>query len=603
MKGTLGRGIRSALLWAVVMLALALPQVASAWWNNDWQFRKRLSIDPALVSATAGAGVTEVAMPVRLHAGNFGYFSDVEKSGADLRFIAADDHTPLDFRIERIDTAAGIAIAWVKLPVADLGADHAYIWMYYGAPTAKAVSSRELDDPAVVASYDFAEASGPPRDGTAFASNATASTAQGGVAGVIDRALGFTAQSSVSLPQSPAFDFPPGKGMTLSGWIRLEPGSAPGLVYSQSGTDGGLELSVTANGLTALAGPAGHEARVSAPLTDGWHHLGVTLGEHLALYVDGKQAQSVTAPRMHLSSAPVLGAAASGASFTGALDSVRIAGIERPAGWFALQYQVQKPDSTLITYAQDESRSSGGMSQELGLISRLLGSVTIDGWIVISLIAVLGVLSGDVLVTKMRQLGRAEHGDRSFMSEFAARWGADAAQLAANGAPPAAQAAASPLQRMYARGLAELQLALGQSAERRRLPAEYLGVIRSALDVGIVEETDALNRRLVLMTIAVSGGPFLGLLGTVVGVMITFASIAATGDVNVNTIAPGVAAALFATVAGLLVAIPSLFGYNFVATRVGARVSAMDAFADQLVARFAATFSGTANLPEAAHAS
>ncbi len=62
------------------------------------------------------------------------------------------------------------------------------------------------------------------------------------------------------------------------------------------------------------------------------------------------------------------------------------------------------------------------------------------------------------------------------------------------------------------------------------------------------------------------------------------------------------AAALFATVAGLLVAIPSLFGYNFIATRVGARVSAMDVFADQLVARFAAAFTGQPAVAEVAHA-
>ena len=68
---------------------------------------------------------------------------------------------------------------------------------------------------------------------------------------------------------------------------------------------------------------------------------------------------------------------------------------------------------------------------------------------------------------------------------------------------------------------------------------------------------------MVLLTIAISGGPFLGLLGTVVGVMITFAAIAAAGDVNINAIAPGISAALLATVAGLAVAIPALFGYNY----------------------------------------
>jgi hypothetical protein len=64
------------------------------------------------------------------------------------------------------------------------------------------------------------------------------------------------------------------------------------------------------------------------------------------------------------------------------------------------------------------------------------------------------------------------------------------------------------------------------------------------------KETERLNSLIVLLTIAISGGPFLGLLGTVVGVMITFAAIAASGDVNVNAIAPGIAAALVATVAG-----------------------------------------------------
>ncbi len=66
----------------------------------------------------------------------------------------------------------------------------------------------------------------------------------------------------------------------------------------------------------------------------------------------------------------------------------------------------------------------------------------------------------------------------------------------------------------------------------------------------MVRLTQKLQSQMVMLTIAISGGPFLGLLGTVVGVMITFAAIAASGDVNVNSIAPGIAAALAATVAG-----------------------------------------------------
>ena len=99
---------------------------------------------------------------------------------------------------------------------------------------------------------------------------------------------------------------------------------------------------------------------------------------------------------------------------------------------------------------------------------------------------------------------------------------------------------------------------------------------------------------MVLLTIAISGGPFLGLLGTVVGVMITFAAVAAAGDVNVNAIAPGIAAALAATVAGLAVAIPSLFGYNYLLIRIKNAQSDLHVFIDEFVAKMAEFYSESA---------
>jgi biopolymer transport protein ExbB len=73
--------------------------------------------------------------------------------------------------------------------------------------------------------------------------------------------------------------------------------------------------------------------------------------------------------------------------------------------------------------------------------------------------------------------------------------------------------------------------------------------------------------------------------------MITFAAIAAAGDVNVNAIAPGIAAALVATVAGLAVAIPALFGYNYLTGRIGELTSDMQVFVDELTTRFAESHS------------
>ena len=102
-----------------------------------------------------------------------------------------------------------------------------------------------------------------------------------------------------------------------------------------------------------------------------------------------------------------------------------------------------------------------------------------------------------------------------------------------------------------------------------------------------------MNSKLVLLTIAISGGPFLGLLGTVVGVMITFAAIAQQGEVNVNGIAPGISAALLATVAGLAVAIPALFGYNYLLSRVKDATSDMQVFIDEFITKLAECYSGT----------
>jgi len=112
-------------------------------------------------------------------------------------------------------------------------------------------------------------------------------------------------------------------------------------------------------------------------------------------------------------------------------------------------------------------------------------------------------------------------------------------------------------------------------------------VIQTALDSILVRETQRLNSKMVLLSISIAGGPYLGLLGTVVGVMITFAVIAASGDVNINAIAPGIAAALLATVAGLAVAIPALFAYNYLTVQIKDVIADMRVFSDEFLAMLA----------------
>jgi biopolymer transport protein ExbB len=123
------------------------------------------------------------------------------------------------------------------------------------------------------------------------------------------------------------------------------------------------------------------------------------------------------------------------------------------------------------------------------------------------------------------------------------------------------------------------------------LTPQAIAAIRATMDATLVRLNQRLQSQMVLLTIAIAGGPFLGLLGTVVGVMITFAAIAASGDVNVNAIAPGIAAALAATVAGLAVAIPSLFAYNWLNTRIKGMTADMRVFVDEFITRVAEHYS------------
>jgi len=107
------------------------------------------------------------------------------------------------------------------------------------------------------------------------------------------------------------------------------------------------------------------------------------------------------------------------------------------------------------------------------------------------------------------------------------------------------------------------------------------------MEMAVGESSLRLESQMILLATAVSGAPFLGLLGTVWGVMDTFGDVAAAGSANLAAMAPGVSAALITTVTGLLVAIPAMFGYNFLVTSIRAMTVDMDNFAAELSSELA----------------
>ena len=103
--------------------------------------------------------------------------------------------------------------------------------------------------------------------------------------------------------------------------------------------------------------------------------------------------------------------------------------------------------------------------------------------------------------------------------------------------------------------------------------------VKVVMEEAAAAQAMGLEKGMIVLSTAVAGGPFIGLLGTVWGVMETFAGIASAGSASLTAMAPGVAGALICTVIGLLVAIPAMFSYNFMVTTIRHNTQELDGFA------------------------
>ena len=352
-------------------------------------------------------------------------------------------------------------------------------------------------------------------------------------------------------------------------------------------------MTISATGLEARVGD--RVVTLPTPLiTANWHHVAVVvLADGLQLFVDGSQvgAAQVVPPVMD---GPIYvgGAVGGGGLLAADLDEMRISNVARSADWIGFSAKVQgSGNDRILRYGLDSSGDGGPETAgSFGIIfQNVFGKP--DAWVEQSVIVLCGLMmlaAGVIMFLKAVALSRASAASRQFLVAYGGlgqKQDEDDLDLlyAAR-----RQFGDSPLWRVYHVGIDEIHKRISPAvgAQSAGIDDKAMASIRAAMDAAMVREGQRLNSQLVLLTIAISGGPFIGLFGTVVGVMVTFAAIAATGDVNIAAIAPGMAAALLATVAGLGVAIPSLFGYNWLSSRAKDQVADMRVFADELSARF-----------------
>jgi biopolymer transport protein ExbB/TolQ len=228
-------------------------------------------------------------------------------------------------------------------------------------------------------------------------------------------------------------------------------------------------------------------------------------------------------------------------------------------------------------------------------------NATMEGKITVVVLLVLSLFSWTIILTKFRQLMIARKATKDFFATYSLT--RDPLDIQRKGA----EYDGAPAYQLYIRGADELAYQLknnpvqvvaapkfqpaenGQSGNTdllakstaTKISMPSFDAVKVILEEAASAQAMTLEKGMIVLSTAVAGGPFIGLLGTVWGVMSTFAGIAEKNQASLTAMAPGVAAALVATVTGLLVAIPAMFAYNFMVTTIRHLTQELDGFASR----------------------
>ncbi len=604
------RTSRSFLLTSLLLLITASASVAGPWWNAEWTLRKRITIDTTSKGYDIGNPIGTTAVLVRLKDANFPV--EALPDGADLRFLADDDKTLLSYHIDTWDSLLNEAAVWVKVP--DVKPEVATnLWLYYGnsKATEKKFEPKATYDADTTLVYHFSENNAPAMDSSPnqIVPDKAGAAAAGAVIGT---GLRLPAPTPISI-DNPALAWTAGGALTWSAWIKPTALKTNAALFSRH--EGGNGFVVGENAglpfVEITTGGAKQTAAGTTPLiVNVWTHLAVIAnGPAITLYVNGLAAGTVATPLPALVGPCILGRDEnSPAAFTGEIDELQISKVAREVGSIKLAAISQGNSAEaakLITQGAPESGTpaehESEISKHIALFRDISKDLTPDGVIVIFGCIILAVVGWAVGVQKFLYLNKINKASKVFLK----RWEGLSSDLTAldhssdDGAKSLGASSGgeqkimrqSPLFHIYHIGSQEIQKRIDDPKQKfDGLSGRSIEAIRATLDGGHVREVQRLNSKLVFLTIGIAGGPYLGLLGTVIGVMITFAVIAQSGEVEINSIAPGIAGALLATVAGLAVAIPALFLYSYLSSRIKEAINGMEIFIDEFVARIAEAY-------------
>lgn len=575
------------LLFVAMFLFLAGAAQAGDWWNDEWEYRRQIDLDTTAKGADIQEQLNDIPVLIRLHAGNFN-FANAKPDGSDLRFMAEDNETQLKHQIDSFDAVDEVALIWVKVPMI-AGAGQGKINLYYG--NEKAVDSQ---DPAGTFANKYGlvmhlgEAEGAPKDATANKNNAGSFAGGQAQPSVIGNGMAFYGGADkMVIPWTPSLNMT--EGFTFSGWLRVNQPQQDGYLFFRGEGGSSVIIGVAETTLYAQISNNGATVRTpaTAPLTPAtWHHIAVTAkpGGQLTVYIDGQAMAEapLSGSLPALKGDIILGASATDSNhFSGDLDEIRLDTTHRSPGWIKGVFSSQGLEAKLVGYGAEMTGEGGGML--MTYMQVIVGHIELDGWIILASMMIMIILCWGVIITKSIFFSQNGTENIAFREMLVQKEGTDQyIEDSSDG-----QFKQSSLYKVYQIGCEELHklIASAEKQGRTGLTTMDLNAFRVSLERGFVQETKLYSSWLPILTMSITGGPFMGLLGTVWGVMITFAAMAAAGEASIMAIAPGIASALVCTVFGLLVAIPALFGYNYLVNRLKNLTVDLTVFTDEFAVK------------------
>ncbi len=241
-------------------------------------------------------------------------------------------------------------------------------------------------------------------------------------------------------------------------------------------------------------------------------------------------------------------------------------------------------DSQALTAAPagttDVTTINGGSSPGIGSLSiiSLFDRADILVKIVLVLLLLASLWSWTIIFNKWMMLGTLKRRAAKFEKTFWSGLSLDELYQ------QFAQKADHPMAAVFVAALREWRRAFEGGNPKETQLASVKDRIDKAMNVTILRETDGIEGQLGFLATVGATAPFIGLFGTVWGIMNSFTAIAARHDTTLAVVAPGIAEALFATAMGLLAAIPAVIFYNRFVNEIGRYSTRLDAFADEFSA-------------------